>query len=609
MAPVDPSFSVIVTNYNYHTYVIQAIESILAQHYPAAEILVVDDGSTDGSRELLTERYGQRPNVRLLFKENGGQLSSFIVAASHCSGDILCFLDADDRWTPGYLCRLAIEYSRDPNLDFVYTNVRFVGAREGQWHEYQEDYDSGLSALPTVFMGHPVGSPTSALSMRRALALRVLDLPDSFLLDWRIRADDCLVYGASALGGRKRYLAALLVDYRVHDANNWLGRKEDRTVNLRYRYRVQRLLAHYAAAGGLTRESLKYAGIEFKTKPQPSRADLWRYLRLAAAAPIPWRKRLKRHWSILKHYWRTRPLTQERGRFERHDPLSEISERVVRLLSVPAIVDDIVAGTDLSRSQAEERLAHEQQSLGWNVAKDVQRFGVTPHEYSPAMERLYREGDGFIFETTSFWRQPNRMDWSRRGLQRLQAYAAARDLPPEALRVLMFGDGGGSDTLFLVAAGFRPHYFDVPGSRISKFSRTRIQRHGAADHVTFVEDYAGLAGAQYDAVWCYEVLEHLPDPVATIQHLAAALRYGGIALITESFAVVRPDLPTHLRANLIYAEATDALFRRNGLYLRWLEPREARRPAEYQKLRHSDWLGRFRAWRSARRCLRRLARR
>ncbi len=96
--------SVIINNYNYGEFLSQAIESALAQTHAPIEIIAVDDGSTDGSREILSG-YGKR--VSALLKMNGGQASAFNAGWSASRGDILCFLDADDWWIPEKAARTA----------------------------------------------------------------------------------------------------------------------------------------------------------------------------------------------------------------------------------------------------------------------------------------------------------------------------------------------------------------------------------------------------------------------------------------------------------------------------------------------------------------------
>src|SRR4051812_18740528 len=85
--------SVVVNNFNYGRYVAAAIDSALAQTHPATEVIVVDDGSTDDSRDVIAG-YGDR--VRAVLKDNGGQGSAFNAGFAASTGEVVCFLDADD---------------------------------------------------------------------------------------------------------------------------------------------------------------------------------------------------------------------------------------------------------------------------------------------------------------------------------------------------------------------------------------------------------------------------------------------------------------------------------------------------------------------------------
>src|SRR5579862_7959674 len=89
--------SIIINNYNYGRFLPEAIDSALQQTYPHTEVIVVDDGSTDRSREIIAA-YGDR--IIPVLKENGGQTSAVNsgFAASH--GDVVLFLDADDALEP-----------------------------------------------------------------------------------------------------------------------------------------------------------------------------------------------------------------------------------------------------------------------------------------------------------------------------------------------------------------------------------------------------------------------------------------------------------------------------------------------------------------------------
>src|SRR5208283_183812 len=92
-----PLVSIVVTNYNYARYLRAAIDSALAQTYPHVEVIVVDDGSTDESREVI-ESYEKR--VLPVIKANGGHGSAVNAGFVVSRGEIVIFLDADDELLP-----------------------------------------------------------------------------------------------------------------------------------------------------------------------------------------------------------------------------------------------------------------------------------------------------------------------------------------------------------------------------------------------------------------------------------------------------------------------------------------------------------------------------
>jgi glycosyltransferase involved in cell wall biosynthesis len=299
-----PTFSAVIVNYNYRDFVVEAVESALAQDLPAQEIVIVDDGSTDGSAALLHECYGQHPQIRLICKDNGGQLSGFVAALPLCTGSVLCLLDSDDRWEKHHLRTLAQAYQQDPSLDCVFTNLAYFGAQSGTYDSRGEDYDYGLTALPTAFLRRWIGAPTSALSVRLPLARRVLDLPAAHFRDWW--TDDCIVYGSSLYGAHKKYLAAATARYRIHGNNDSLHRRREGIPQMKHEYKIQRLIDHYYRDAGFRDDSLRLAKHEFKTKPRPSREELKLYLELLRRAPFGFWRKLELRLSLHRYYRRTR---------------------------------------------------------------------------------------------------------------------------------------------------------------------------------------------------------------------------------------------------------------------------------------------------------------
>ena len=94
----DPHVSVIIPTYNRKAYVQQAIDSVLAQTYPHYEIIVVDDGSADGTGEALAERYGDR--IRYVWQENRGESAARNWGIQLARGVYIGFLDDDDVYLP-----------------------------------------------------------------------------------------------------------------------------------------------------------------------------------------------------------------------------------------------------------------------------------------------------------------------------------------------------------------------------------------------------------------------------------------------------------------------------------------------------------------------------
>ena len=86
-----PLVSIVIDNFNYGRFLGAAIDSALAQTYPHVELIVVDDGSTDDSREVISS-YGDR--VSAVFKPNGGHASAFNAGFRASHGCIVMFLDA-----------------------------------------------------------------------------------------------------------------------------------------------------------------------------------------------------------------------------------------------------------------------------------------------------------------------------------------------------------------------------------------------------------------------------------------------------------------------------------------------------------------------------------
>lgn len=110
--------SVVIPAYNVASHIAEAIESVLAQDYPDLEIIVVDDGSSDDTADVVASRF---PRVHLIRKANGGAASARNVGIRSARGQYVAFLDADDIWLPGKLSAQVGYMKAHPGVQMVCT--------------------------------------------------------------------------------------------------------------------------------------------------------------------------------------------------------------------------------------------------------------------------------------------------------------------------------------------------------------------------------------------------------------------------------------------------------------------------------------------------------
>lgn len=216
--------SIIISNYNYARYLPAAVDSALAQTYPDSEIIVVDDGSTDDSRNVITQLQQRAPDkIKAIFQANQGQGAAFNAGFESSSGEIVAFLDADDVWKPNKLQRV-VEALSTP--DFVGTMHQFdIIDSDGNItnsNPTRGRIPSGDLARLIVDTGNAwCFPPTSGLAYRRSVLEKVLPMDP---VKWRLCADGCLVY-CTAFFGKIKTLNEVLTSYRIHNSNNHITKE------------------------------------------------------------------------------------------------------------------------------------------------------------------------------------------------------------------------------------------------------------------------------------------------------------------------------------------------------------------------------------------------
>lgn len=244
---VVPKLSVVITNYNYGRYLPHAIESVLSQDVPC-ELIVVDDCSTDNSRDIIRS-YGDALTAVFL-PVNGGQGAGFNAGFRAARGDLVMFLDADDFLLPGAAEKIIANRQRDAAL-YLYP-MRYaneVGELSGI-HPGRGFSEGNVSELLRE-RGRYIGTVTSGMVLDRAKMQRYMPMdPEAF----RYGADGFIAVTAP-LYGEVRRETEIVSAYRLHDAQHTRPGPEVFAKRARWR------LDHDEARYGALREHANLLGL------------------------------------------------------------------------------------------------------------------------------------------------------------------------------------------------------------------------------------------------------------------------------------------------------------------------------------------------------------
>ncbi|MBI34601.1 MAG: hypothetical protein CMP67_04470 [Flavobacteriales bacterium] len=124
--------SIIITNYNKSEYLREAIDSALRNLNEESEVIIIDDGSTDESKEIM-KSYSNHPGVRLIFKENEGVIKTRNRAVEESQGKYIIQLDGDDIMEDGFVSKALSKIQESDNIGIVYGQTSFCGSKSGKW--------------------------------------------------------------------------------------------------------------------------------------------------------------------------------------------------------------------------------------------------------------------------------------------------------------------------------------------------------------------------------------------------------------------------------------------------------------------------------------------
>jgi glycosyltransferase involved in cell wall biosynthesis len=229
----NPLVSILINNYNYGRFLDDAIQSALSQTYKNIEIIVVDDGSTDNSREVLENFQGK---ITSIFKSNGGQASAFNVGVAHSKGEIISFLDADDAFAPNKIERIMEEFNRNSDIlwcfdKIVHCNEKMQPLSTSKRSDkfYYSDHRNQIvngSLGKHLVMEIPA---TSGLSFKAELLSKIFPMPESESCSM---CENYMKYIAVGLG-TGTFLDTALTMQRIHGKNLFTRNDRDSSMTAR----------------------------------------------------------------------------------------------------------------------------------------------------------------------------------------------------------------------------------------------------------------------------------------------------------------------------------------------------------------------------------------
>jgi len=218
-------------------YLPECIDSVLAQEFPGLEHVLVDDGSTDETPEVLAryrEKYGDR--IRPVRQENRGQSEAWNRCVEEARGEYLAFIDSDDAWLPGKLARQVPMLDADPSVGLLYAAVEYMDeeSRPSPVRQSRRPTPSGW-ILPHLLRHNVIN--TGGVIVRRDLVRKAgrFDPACKYTNDWdmwlRVCIDTRVIYDPTPSCRMRRHSDQLIADRRNTDAG-WDRLLEDNLVRL-----------------------------------------------------------------------------------------------------------------------------------------------------------------------------------------------------------------------------------------------------------------------------------------------------------------------------------------------------------------------------------------
>jgi len=215
--------SVITPNYNYSSYIGQTIESIVNQDYNNIEHIIVDDGSTDNSVEIIESYINRFPNkIKLIKQDNAGQTNAINRALSEVTGDIISWINSDDYYLENVFSKIVDIFLEDNSVDAIFGDINIIDEKGNyiKSNKYLNfDYTSG------VFNGFGKIIPSNAIFWKRELS----DIAGPFDITYNYAMDS--EYWSRLLYKRKvKHIPLIVASFRWHTVAKTIIRRDKNNI-------------------------------------------------------------------------------------------------------------------------------------------------------------------------------------------------------------------------------------------------------------------------------------------------------------------------------------------------------------------------------------------
>lgn len=197
--------SIVTISFNQAKYLRECIDSVLNQDYPNVEYIVVDPGSTDGSREII-DSFGDR--LTRVYEKDNGPADGLNKGFSRASGDIFCYLNSDDTLLPGAFTSVSNCFISHPSVDVICGHGKIIDG----YSNIKRDVFSDRFSLKAAAYGSSLAIQPSTF-FRQSIFKKVGGFNVSNRSNW----DGELLIEMAIAGGRIEVFNEFLSCYRVHD--------------------------------------------------------------------------------------------------------------------------------------------------------------------------------------------------------------------------------------------------------------------------------------------------------------------------------------------------------------------------------------------------------